>query len=75
MPALLGFGAVATLRLGLRLGQLPSATGIAAEREAGDTDHAVAENDGQVGFGVIMLRKMADGRRRPNPPGKSRGGG
>jgi len=27
----------------------------------------VAENDGQVGLGAIMLRKMADDGRRPNP--------
>ena len=32
----------------------------------------VAENDGQVGFGAIMLRKMADEGRWPNPMGKSR---
>ena len=38
----------------------------------GQADRPVAENDGQVGIGVIMIRKMADDGRRPNPTRKYR---
>ena len=40
-------------------------------QNAGQEAGPVAENDGQAGFGAIMLRRMADDGRRPNPTGKS----
>src|ERR1035437_8819265 len=40
-------------------------------QDVGQEAGPVAENDGQVGFGAIMLRKMADVGCRPSPMGKS----
>ena len=42
-----------------------------AQNEGQDGD-PISENYGHAGFGAIMLRKMTDDGRRPNPTGKSR---
>jgi len=44
-------------------------------QNAGQEAGLVADNDGQIGFGAIMLHKMADDGRRPDPTGKYRLGG